>query len=112
MHAAVQPECEKKIQLVAEWALQHPDERLVLQGFVDQRERLAGDAGLAYARAGAVRNALISAGVHPGRIDLAGGDGLEAVCHNGTERCRELSRRVEVRPAQYVYRSGPNVVYR
>jgi outer membrane protein OmpA-like peptidoglycan-associated protein len=96
----VRTECEEKIALVASWAARHPGDRLVLHGFVDERERLAGDNALAAARAAAVRAALIGRGVAPGRIDLAGGDAPEAVCRERTERCRELSRRVEVRLAQ------------
>jgi peptidoglycan-associated lipoprotein len=93
----VRAECEKKIRLVANWIGQHPTERVVLHGFVDQRERLAGEDALAIARAEAVRSALIDAGVAPNQIHLAGGDGVEAVCRNSSERCRELNRRVEVR---------------
>jgi outer membrane protein OmpA-like peptidoglycan-associated protein len=82
---------------VADWVRQHPAERLVLHGFVDQRERLAGEQALASARAEAVKSALIDAGVAPNQIVLAGGDGVEAVCRDSSERCRELNRRVEVR---------------
>ncbi len=98
--------CQTKVRLVAAWARQHPDERLVLQGYLDEGERGAQRTGLAVQRASAVRQALMRAGVEPDRIDVVDETRFASVCRDRSERCRELNRRVEILPHRDATRSG------
>jgi OOP family OmpA-OmpF porin len=92
----VRPKCQEKIKLVAAWLRQHPKERLVLQGYVETSETKAPHRGLAERRTRAVREALVAAGVDANRIEMIKTAGMESVCVDRSEQCRELNRRVEI----------------
>ncbi len=95
--ADVRAQCQDKIDLVAQWARQHSGERLVLQGYLDDHESEARDRGLAERRVRAVRQALVAAGVEAARIQVGHDVPFAPVCLDGSERCRELNRRVEIK---------------
>jgi OOP family OmpA-OmpF porin len=81
---------------VAAWAWWYPNERFVLQAYVEVGEDQSLRHGLGERRARAVRDALVAAGVDPGRIEVTKIVGTEPVCADRTEQCRELNRRVEI----------------
>jgi outer membrane protein OmpA-like peptidoglycan-associated protein len=89
----------EKIKIVAAWARQHSDERLVLTGYLDVREADVQERGLAQRRVRAVRDALVAAGVAASRIDVDARAGFVPACIGSSERCQELNRRVEIKPA-------------
>jgi outer membrane protein OmpA-like peptidoglycan-associated protein len=92
----VRQKCHEKIQLVGAWARQHPNERLVLQGYLEASEGDARDGSLVERRTWAVREALVAAGVDPSHIEVARRIGTLPVCADRTDTCRELNRRVEI----------------
>ena len=92
----VRAKCQEKIRLVAAWARQHPDARLVLQGYLEAGEADPRDSGLAERRARAVRAALVAAGVDQGRIQTVKEAGTLPACEGRSDDCRELNRRVEI----------------
>jgi outer membrane protein OmpA-like peptidoglycan-associated protein len=92
----VRPKCQEKINLVAAWARQHPNARLVLHGYVEAGESRSPHAALAELRARAVRGALQAAGIDPSRIEVAKTMGTQPVCVDSSDQCRELNRRVEI----------------
>jgi outer membrane protein OmpA-like peptidoglycan-associated protein len=95
VRAEVRAQCQKKIDLVAAWVREHAGERLVLEGYLDERE--LQDRELAGQRVRAVRQALMAAGVEPARIELGRSALYLPVCLDDSERCHELNRRVEIR---------------
>jgi outer membrane protein OmpA-like peptidoglycan-associated protein len=95
----VRPKCLEKIRIVAAWARQHSDEHLVLTGYLDVREADVEERALAQRRVRAVRDALVSAGVERSRIEADATAGFAPACIGSSERCQELNRRVEIKPA-------------
>ena len=94
--ADVRAKCHEKIELVAAWARWYPNQRLVLNAYVETGEDRSLRHGLGERRANAVRDALVAAGVDPGRIEVNRIVGTDPVCADRTEQCRELNRRVEI----------------
>jgi outer membrane protein OmpA-like peptidoglycan-associated protein len=92
----VRAKCQEKIRLIAAWARQHPDARLVLQGYLEAGEADPRNNGLAERRTRAVRSALMAAGVDQSRIQILREAGTLPACEGRSEDCRELNRRVEI----------------
>ncbi len=94
--ALLERSADKMTHLVA-WLKDHPQTALSLRGYLDQRESQRQDAALSEKRAVAVREALIGAGIAPGRIQTVAAGEPTFVCADPTEACLERNRRVEVR---------------
>jgi len=93
--AELQERCARKIAaLAARMQSNTPDALVALDG----HQEAADDSNktLAAERVKAVRDALVAGGVAPGRISIGSYSAQAEVCHQGTEMCRELNRRVEI----------------
>jgi K(+)-stimulated pyrophosphate-energized sodium pump len=90
--------CSDKMAHLVAWLKDHPQTALSLRGYVDQRESGRQDTALREQRAAVVREALISAGIAPDRIQPAFADETTFLCADATsETCLAMNRRVEVR---------------
>ena len=93
--AELQPNCKHKIAALAEWIeKQSPPVLVALDGHPatadDRNSRLAAQ------RVDAVKSALVAAGLRPDRISIGSYGAQTEVCHESTEACRDLNRRVEI----------------
>jgi len=89
--------CSDKMAHLVAWLKDHPQTALSLRGYVDQREAGRQDTALREQRAAVVREALISAGIAPDRIQSAPADETAFLCADTSETCLAMNRRVEVR---------------
>jgi outer membrane protein OmpA-like peptidoglycan-associated protein len=110
---AVRPTAQKAIDGIAKIMIAHPSVKIVLIGHTDDREAKAFvtpprkdepapdvasiATDLARARAEAVRQALVSAGVPTGRMVVDGVGAEEPVTDNGSAKGRLANRRVEIK---------------
>jgi OmpA-OmpF porin, OOP family len=97
------------VRKIAKTMTAHPSIRVVLVGHTDDREAKqfaipdeqpdleALSADLARARAEAVKNALVAAGILPSRILVEGRGSEDPVADNGKPRGRLANRRVEIK---------------
>jgi outer membrane protein OmpA-like peptidoglycan-associated protein len=109
---AVRDSAQKAIQKIAKVMTTHPSIRVVLVGHTDDREAqafatpVAGQPApdvvaiatdLARARAEAVRQAMVTAGIPAGRVVVDGVGAEEPVADNGSAKGRLANRRVEIK---------------
>jgi outer membrane protein OmpA-like peptidoglycan-associated protein len=94
--AEIQSKCELKIAKLAAWLKEDPTVSLALDGHSADARANDEDATVAARRVGAVRGALVAAGIAPGRISDGSYGRSERVCRDNSTVCRELNRRVEV----------------
>ncbi len=94
--AAIQSKCGDKLAKLVTWMNANPQVVIGLDGHVDDLQANDNDPTLGVRRVSAVREALIAAGVAPGRIS-SGDFGTRApLCQGVTDNCRALNRRVEI----------------
>jgi len=86
----------RKMDQVAQFLTEHPDRRVQIDGFTDSVGSDSYNEELSQRRADAVKAALISRGVDPGRIGAAGYGKAYPVASNNDSGGRQLNRRVEV----------------
>ena len=92
----LQPNGMRNINTLAEYLIQNPDRKVIVEGYTDSVGSAAFNQTLSERRADAVRNALVRKGVDPTRI-VAQGYGKEyPVASNATDSGRAQNRRVEV----------------
>ena len=92
----LQPNGMRNINTLAEYLLQNPDRKVIVEGYTDSVGSAAFNQTLSERRAESVRNALVRKGVGPTRI-VAQGYGKEyPVASNSTDSGRAQNRRVEV----------------
>ena len=92
----LQPNGMRNINTLAEYLLQNPDRKVIVEGYTDSVGSAAFNQTLSERRAESVRNALVRKGVDPTRI-VAQGYGKEyPVASNSTDSGRAQNRRVEV----------------
>jgi outer membrane protein OmpA-like peptidoglycan-associated protein len=94
--AAIQPRCADKIARLA--AVLNGNQQVVvgLDGHVEDLKANDNDPTLGARRVQAVRVALITAGLAPGRISIGTFGTREPLCHDASDRCVALNRRVEI----------------
>jgi outer membrane protein OmpA-like peptidoglycan-associated protein len=98
--ATIQSKCADKIAKLVTWMNDNPQAAIGLDGHVDDKQANDNDPTLSARRVSAVRQALITAGIAPGRIS-SGDFGTRApLCRELSENCRSLNRRVEVLASQ------------
>ncbi len=64
------PPTKEALQQVAQWLLEHPDKRILIEGHCDERGTEEYNIGLGERRARSVKHYLILQGVEPERIDI------------------------------------------
>jgi outer membrane protein OmpA-like peptidoglycan-associated protein len=75
---------------------EHPERKIVVEGFTDDRGSAAANQRLSERRAQAVRDVLVKDGIDPERIDARGFGATYPVASNGDPGGRQLNRRVEI----------------
>jgi outer membrane protein OmpA-like peptidoglycan-associated protein len=98
--AAIQSKCEDKIAKLVTWMNANPQVAIGLDGHVDDAQANDNDSTLSARRVSAVRQALITAGIAPGRISSGAFGNREPLCRDFSENCRSLNRRVEILAAR------------
>ena len=71
----------------------HPDVKIVIGGYCDERGSNDYNIALGQNRAEAAKNALVSAGVAPNRIRVVSYGKEKPFCSESTEQCWQLNRR-------------------
>ena len=85
-----------KLDRLAAFLNEHPDRRVQIEGFTDSVGGDAYNEELSQRRADAVKAALVSRNVDPGRISTEGYGKAYPVASNNDSGGRQLNRRVEV----------------
>ncbi len=86
----------RKIDQLAQFLTEHPERRVQIDGFTDSVGTDAYNEELSQRRADAVKAALVSRNVDPGRISTEGYGKAYPVASNNDSGGRQLNRRVEV----------------
>ena len=94
--ATLRSGAESKIDQLAVVLKNHPERRVLIEGFTDSVGSEESNLVLSRSRAESVRNALISRGVAPDRIDSRGNGESRPVASNSTQAGRQQNRRVEI----------------
>lgn len=94
--AELQPGVRRSIDRLAEVLRQHPERRVLIEGFADSTGGSAMNQRLSQRRAEAVRNALVRAGVAPQRLEVRAFGEEYPVADNATAAGRQQNRRVEL----------------
>jgi outer membrane protein OmpA-like peptidoglycan-associated protein len=94
--ADIKPGARNALSKLAAYLQQHPERRVLIEGFTDSVGSPAANLALSQRRAEAVATAMAQLGVAPERIATRGyGEGYP-IANNGTDTNRALNRRVEV----------------
>ncbi len=94
--AVLQPGAVTSLNKLAEILRQNPNEKVYIEGHTDNRGATAYNQQLSQARADAVRQALIQAGISADRIIARGMGETFPVASNDTQAGRQLNRRVDI----------------
>jgi len=95
-HASLREGAQSRIDQLAAVLKNHPERRVLVQGYTDSTGTAALNMALSRARAEAVRLALIQRGVSSDRVDAHGYGEERPVATNATQSGRTQNRRVEV----------------
>ncbi len=94
--ADIKPSAQASLRKLADFLQQHPDRRVLIEGYTDNTGSAAYNASLSQRRAESVAAALAAMGVSRARIDSVGyGKGFP-IADNNSDTNRALNRRVEV----------------
>lgn len=104
--ADIKPGAQEALRKLAAYLKEHPDRRVLIEGFTDSVGSEYANLSLSQRRADAVAVALTSLGVVGDRISTRGYGESYPVADNSTDTNRALNRRVEV------YISGNNLPVR
>ena len=94
--ARLKPGGRRAIDNLARFMRQYPERRIAIEGFTDSSGSPATNQRLSERRATAVRQALVQAGIEPGRIAARGHGAAYPVASNDDPGGRQLNRRVEI----------------
>jgi outer membrane protein OmpA-like peptidoglycan-associated protein len=94
--AALEPGTYASLAALTAWLLANPDRKIALVGHTDASGGLAANVALSKARAAAVRQVLIAAGVPAAQVEAQGVGFLAPRATNLTDDGRRQNRRVEV----------------
>jgi outer membrane protein OmpA-like peptidoglycan-associated protein len=94
--AELQPGAQRNIDQLASVLKQHPERRVMVEGFTDSVGRAESNLALSQRRADAFRNALTAAGLPADRIEVQAHGEQYPVASNATPAGRQQNRRVEV----------------
>ena len=91
--ADVRPDAQSILSKDASYLAGHPDIKIVIGGFCDERGSNEYNIGLGQNRADAAKNALVSAGVAANRIRTISYGKEKPFCTESTEECWQQNRR-------------------
>lgn len=94
--AEIKPNANESINKLATFLKQHPDRRIMIEGFTDSVGSPDANQMLSERRARAVADALQRAGVDGSRVDVRGYGERYPVASNTSTSDRAMNRRVEV----------------
>lgn len=94
--ATLKEGAQAKLDQLAAVLKNHPERRVLVEGFTDSVGSDESNMALSRARAESVRNALSARGVAPDRIDTRGYGEMRPVASNANAAGRQQNRRVEV----------------
>jgi outer membrane protein OmpA-like peptidoglycan-associated protein len=94
--ATLKEGAQAKLDQLASVLKNHPERRVMVEGFTDSVGSTESNFMLSRSRAEAVRNALLARGVQADRIDTRGNGEARPVASNSTQAGRQQNRRVEV----------------
>lgn len=94
--AEIKPAAESALSKLAHYLQQHPDRRVLIEGFTDSVGSDQANLTLSQRRSLAVASALRARGVDPTRIDTRGYGEAYPVASNSSSSDRAMNRRVEV----------------
>lgn len=95
-NAAIKPGGRRALATLARVMREHPERRIVVEGFTDDRGSAAANRRLSERRAQAVRDTLVKDGIDPQRVDARGLGASYPVASNSDAGGRQLNRRVEI----------------
>ncbi len=91
--ADIRPDGQATLSKDASYLVSHPDIRIVIGGYCDERGSNEYNIGLGQNRADAAKNALVSAGVAANRIRTISYGKEKPFCTESTEECWQQNRR-------------------
>jgi outer membrane protein OmpA-like peptidoglycan-associated protein len=94
--AEIKPSAQTAIAKLAHYLNQHPDRRVLIEGFTDSVGSDSANLTLSQRRSQAVADALRAQGVDPARVSARGYGEAYPVASNSSTSDRALNRRVEV----------------
>jgi len=94
--AEIKPTAQTAIAKLAHYLNEHPDRRVLIEGFTDSVGSDSANLTLSQRRSQAVANALRAQGVDPARVSTRGYGEAYPVASNSSTSDRALNRRVEV----------------
>ncbi len=94
--AEIKPNAQASITKLADYLKQHPDRRVLIEGFTDSVGGDQANLTLSQRRSQSVADALRAQGVDPSRLDTRGYGKAYPVASNASTSDRAMNRRVEV----------------
>ncbi len=92
----LRPGASRAIDQLSKFLNEYPERSAMIEGFTDSVGAENYNQGLSERRANAVRAALVTAGIDPGRINVRGFGEAFPVVSNSTPGGRQQNRRVEI----------------
>jgi peptidoglycan-associated lipoprotein len=92
---ALRPEGQASATKAASYLVAHPDIRIVIGGYCDDRGSAEYNLALGENRANSAKTALVSAGVAPNRIRVVSYGKEKQFCTDETEACWQQNRRAQ-----------------
>jgi peptidoglycan-associated lipoprotein len=92
---SVRPDAQTTIQQDASYINQHPDLKIVIGGYCDDRGSVEYNLALGENRANAAKQALVSAGVSPDRLRTVSYGKEKQFCTDQNEQCWQQNRRAQ-----------------
>jgi peptidoglycan-associated lipoprotein len=92
---ALRPEGEAAATKAASYLVSHPDIKIVIGGYCDDRGSAEYNLALGENRANAAKTALVGAGVAAGRIRVVSYGKEKQFCTDDTEECWQQNRRAQ-----------------
>jgi peptidoglycan-associated lipoprotein len=89
----IRPDQQATLQADAQWLAAHPNAKVTLEGHCDERGSTEYNLALGENRAGAVKQALVQAGVGADRVKTISYGKEKPVCTDHTEACWQQNRR-------------------
>jgi outer membrane protein OmpA-like peptidoglycan-associated protein len=105
-NAAIKPGGRRALVNLARFMREHPERKIVIEGFTDDRGSPQANQRLSERRAAAVRDVLVTEGIEPERTAAHGFGAAYPVASNSDPAGRQLNRRVEILIGETVGRAA------